>query len=213
MKKSIFIILALGFIQVGFTGNQYLELRRNGMIFSLELLSSDDLEKNDTLLVKYTVKNETNKAVAILDLAIPGKDPYNCIYADDNFIRIDIELGASSLVWEFGTVSKLMKLESGEEFSIILRLPVTTIWNNFSKIHWVQDSLKAGKTFKLQNLDIPIIAYIAYSASPEILEGDYSEALSFEDYFGYIEKDVDYYKIDDLMTRLIVEGLTFTLNI
>lgn len=204
-KRFLCCILLLN-VFLSIAGDQKLTLNKQGLIFSLELLSSSLLSYDDTLKIKYTVTNNSISPIAVLDLDIPGKVPIRPLSVNDK-MAIELNLGGRGVVG-LNTISKFRIVKKKEFYSMVFELPVSVYIEKLhehdkqKKINWQRRKIK----------DVTIVALIAYSDEEEFYKGSLKAVTEFEDYRGYLEgwEGTD---VEAFLTMIELSGITLEINL
>ena len=186
--------------------SQRIIIEKDHVIFSLFLLSSSDLGKNDTLILEYSIQNNSNKPIAVLDLDIPGKDKVRPISVNDKF-EIFLELGGVGIFSE-GRYPKFRRIKENEKYSMLFAMPISKLINKI-----IQDRNKRNIPVVKFLKDIEIVASISYSDDEKIINGDFREMLDFDDYYGFLDQSISLPSLVEYFSIFELKGLTIDLDI
>jgi len=206
VNKTLFMTLLIVIGCKYLWAGQRIIIEKDHVIFSLFLLSSSDLGKNDTLILEYSIQNNSNKPIAVLDLDIPGKDKVRPISVNDKF-EIFIELGGISIYSE-NRYPKFRLINKNNKYSIIFSMPISRLINKI-----IQDRTKRNIPVVKFLKDIEIIASISYSDDEKIINGDFSEVLYFDDYYGFLDQSISLPSLVECFSIFELKGLTIDLHI
>lgn len=178
MYNKIIIAVILLMIYQSFAAKQEVTVLKNGVSFSLVLLSPDELHEQDTIKIKYTISNNSRKPIVVVDLDIPGKTPRQPIFVNDN-LDIEINLGGRGVAG-LGGLRKFKIVKNGQNYSRVFKMPLREFVTKYSM------KRKSDQDWPYLK-DIPVVAFVAYSNSKEFFDGELTKATGFDDYWGHIE--------------------------
>ena len=183
--------------------SQKIELTKDDIKFIIELENPEIHGRDDTLKINYTVINGSQLDVAIIDTKITGVNPPNPISFNKSLMVLQLDFGGLQILGEFDSIQKYRLLKKGKQFSTSLSFPISFIVHNINF-----NNIKEIQFFnKNQHIEVPIEAYISYSFDNEIINGEYSEILNFQNYIGYL-RGVNTFDIIQYLQLLKISGIS-----
>ena len=163
--------------------SQKIELLRDDLEFTIEVVNPKIYRNNDSLEIKYSVSNSTISKIAIFDTKIKGLPPENPLEFNQSFTILQMDLGGLLVIYEFNYFHKYRVLEPNKIYSDFFKFPVSTIIQNLNRKKVEANQKRTKKSY----IEVPIEIYITYSNDKEIVDGKFSEILNFNEYVGYLD--------------------------
>ena len=205
-NTSLIILISLFFGISIYAGNQKITLNKNGVIFSLELVSEDTVSYDGTITVKYEIINKSKNSVVVLDTDIPGKKSPQIMRVVD-FLTIELELGGHYLQTS-GMFRKLRLIKKGEKISNIFSIPVS----EYLQSYYQNDLHNKIRYPYIKN--VHIAAYIAYSNSRFLIKNALIELTKLDDYLaGNYNPKINHGPLEDVLESFMLSGITITVNL
>jgi hypothetical protein len=183
-------------------GEQAVLVKKGDVAFNMLLLSASRLSPRDTLKIRFTIVNNSNRPIFTHDCDIAGKQPYRHIFfARDEELSLD--LGCEPVL-DLGGIRKFRQLNAGEEYPMEFALPMSKWWAN-KRSRSSEKDIKRTEEY----VDISVVAYVSFSDSDEFSDGSLASVSGFDDYVGP-DHGQEGVLLDRLLQRFAVSGITIT---